>query len=79
MGNILSLVFGAMAAPLTDQLNEQGFGPDDISSKDVLMYQKDADSITRLAVRGLIPEGVVRSARQRLLTRISKHIKERMK
>ena len=51
--------FGALAPSLAAQLDRR--------PKEVEMWQKDADAITRLLVRGLIPDTVGRKARVKLL------------
>ncbi|WP_376960161.1 hypothetical protein ABNQ39_20880 [Azospirillum sp. A26] len=46
-------------------LAEQGFA--DLIDADILDHlQKDADAISRLSVRGVIPEGAANKARERL-------------
>jgi len=62
----ISLSFGATAPPLSEQLNNFGFG-----EKKLERWQKDADAITRLSVRELITETEAKKARKRLLGYIS--------
>lgn len=61
----LQINFGALAPPLASQLS--GFG---LKNDVVLHLQKDADAITRCAIRGFIPEAVTKRARQRLFKKI---------
>lgn len=60
----MQVVFGALAPPLSQQIS--GLPK---------MYDKDADSITRLVVRGIITEGEAHKARMRLLKRIERDVK----
>ena len=53
--------FGAFAP----KLSEQGFA-DLIDANKLEHLQKDADAISRLSVRGIIPDSVVGKARERL-------------
>jgi hypothetical protein len=64
----LSLHFGAMAPKLAEQI------PDDVcvDAGDLLHWQKDADAITRLAIRGVITDSQARAGRQKLVQRIAK-------
>jgi hypothetical protein len=57
-----TLVFGALARPLCEQLGRP--------AADVEAWQQDADAITRLAVRGLLTDRERHAARCRLLRRI---------
>ena len=66
----ISLHFGAMAAPLSEQL--QGC---DIDTNDLNHFQKDADAIVRLAVRGLITDSTKTSAHRKLIKNIARSIK----
>jgi hypothetical protein len=75
-GKTIGLVFGALAEPILDQLREQGVRASILSSVDALNFQKDADAITRLAVRGILPEAEKRAAHRRLLRRIIVEIEE---
>jgi hypothetical protein len=63
----MEIHFGALAAPLSKQL--QGCG---LSVTILKRFEKDALAITRLHVMGLIPESVACTARKRLLKRIEK-------
>ena len=63
----LSLQFGAMAAPIAEQLADQ-----DLTGNAHLVqhFQRDADAIARLQIRGLLPDSATQNARKRLLKRI---------
>jgi len=58
--------FGALADPLEKQL--EGFN---ISADKIEHFQKDADAITRLVVRGLIPDGAAHQARKKIIRNIT--------
>lgn len=58
--------FGALAPSLAQQLDRK--------PSDVELWQRDADAITRLRLRGLISERVARDARKRLLSVIAGHM-----
>jgi hypothetical protein len=60
----VSIVFGATANSLAKQFGRHG--------TDVGRWQKDADAITRLLIRGLISESAGRAARKKLLRIIAK-------
>lgn len=60
----MEIRFGAMAPYLSEQipgLDEQ--------------YDIDADCITRLHIRGILPDAETHKARKRLLKKIEKHYK----
>ena len=59
----LELRFGALVPSLAEQL--------DCRPKEVELWQRDVDAITRLLVRGLITESAGRSARKKMLQRIA--------
>lgn len=63
----LSLVFGATARPLAEQLHGLG-----LSKEDIDHWQRDADAITRLLVRGYIRDGEADRARKKLVNSIAK-------
>jgi hypothetical protein len=58
----IGLRFGALAPSLAEQLDKP--------PKSVELWQKDADAITRLLVRGLIPDTYGQKARRKLLATI---------
>lgn len=63
----IGIEFGALAPPILDQLRAQGVRASILSSVDALKYQKDADAIVRLSVRGLLTDAEKKAARRRLL------------
>ena len=65
MSNKIGIHFGALAQLLADQLSGYNISPDLVEH-----YQMDADSITRLVVRGIIPAGEAEKARKRLVKKI---------
>jgi hypothetical protein len=69
-GTAIEIVFGAMAPPILDQLRAQGIRASILSSVDALQFQKDADAVVRLAVRGILPENAKRAAHRRILRRM---------
>lgn len=67
----LSLVFGASAPSIAEQLRRQGLLASDGA---VTLWQRDADAITRLAIRQLLPDAAIRTARKNLLKRVAKGV-----
>jgi hypothetical protein len=67
----MEMNFGAMAPSIAEQLTEQKL----LCNTDIEHWQRDADAITRLAVRGMLPLAQARAARQRLLREIARHVK----
>jgi len=66
----LALDFGALCRPIHKQLRDQGVRMTvDIRGSSAI-WQKDADAITRLAVRQLLPDSAAWSARKKLLKKI---------
>lgn len=61
----IEIAFGALCDPIDKQLREQGH-----PLKAASIFQKDADALTWLSVRGLLPDAQVRQARKKLLRRI---------
>lgn len=57
----VELFFGALAPPIAKQLAGMT-----VARSDVKHWQLDADAITRLAVRDLIPGSAVKAARQKV-------------
>lgn len=72
MSERLGIYFGALASPVKKQLAGRGCKPSDIAH-----WQKDSDAIVRLALRGLIPDHVARTARQRIIAAVAKDIRSR--
>jgi len=62
--NTFGLHFGALAKPIADQLHEQGLKYD---VDRLEQFQKDADAITRLAIRNYLPDSVKRNIHKKLL------------
>lgn len=62
----VALVFGATAPSLVRQLKARE--PHQI--KMMKLFQRDADAITRLSVRGLLTERETDKARRRLISRL---------
>jgi hypothetical protein len=67
---LLALDFGALVHPLAKQLKDAGVRFNVGIRGSVSIWQKDADAITRLAVRQLLPDAAARSARRKLLKKI---------
>lgn len=70
----VTIRFGAMAPPIRAQLEEQHIMG--IPHSLITSFQHDADALTRLAVRGMLPDRAVTAARKRLIQRIRKQIME---
>ena len=67
------LYFGALAPKLIDQLPDAA----DILGSRMDPYQKDADAITRLKVRGIMSDNEAHRARTRLVKAIGKALSVR--
>lgn len=63
----LELTFGAMAPDIAQQLAYQGLTA---KPRAIDHWQKDADAITRLAVRGILSDAAKSAARRKLLKTI---------
>jgi hypothetical protein len=61
---------GAMAPDFAEQFREGGITMSASKRKDLRSLQRDADTITRLLVRGLLPENQGSSARRKLEIRL---------
>lgn len=61
----IGIHFGALAPSLAEQLKDYEINEDDLKH-----FQLDADAITRLVCRSLIPDSIAVKARQRLLKKI---------
>lgn len=68
----LSIQFGALAPDIKRQLPPGVV----MADGDLEHFQRDADSITRLSVRGLITDAAKNAARQKLMERIVKAVRE---
>lgn len=62
----IDLQFGALAPQIYDQLQSQGITAASLRA-DSVGFQRDADAVVRLHVRGLLPEAQVQLARRRLM------------
>jgi len=71
---MLHLHFGALCHPIAKQLKDQKVTMNVGVRGSVRIWQEDADAITRLAVRQLLPESAARAARKKLLKRIIRGI-----
>lgn len=67
----LALHLGAFCDPIIKQIVEQGFS---LKENEAEHFQKDADAITRLSVRGLVTMSSVKSARRKLVNIIAEQI-----
>lgn len=65
----IGLRFGAMADSLCDQLAQQGYAAPAPLLKH---WEADAEAISRLSVRGIIPLAVATRARKNLLGQIAR-------
>lgn len=76
----VSINFGALMPPIRTQLKEQGIKHDLLFKKcreDILQFQKDADALVRLNLRGLLSDSSVRIARRRLIKKIVATLEEK--
>lgn len=71
----IRLSFGALSPPLRQQFKDSGVRPP-VGLKHL---QRDADAITRLAVRGLLSEGEAGRCRVRLAQSIRKDLDKRIR
>lgn len=69
----ISIIFGPLAPKLVKQLKSVGVTVPELS---VSYWQESADAISRLTVRGLITSSCARSARRKLVKKISKTVAE---
>jgi hypothetical protein len=69
MSETLHLHFGAMAPRLRAQFKAAGVKP--VNWKDINLWQRDADAVTRLYIRGFISERETAKARRKLIDRIA--------
>lgn len=65
----MNLDFGALSEPLADQLRAHHVT---LRAEAISHFQQDADAITRLAIRQLLPDATVRAARKKLMKRLVK-------
>ena len=71
----ISIRLGALAPKISEQLDSIGISNYDKEYLDV--FQKDADAISRLSIRGFISESVGITARKRLMKKLAKWLDER--
>lgn len=64
----IAITFGAMAPRISEQLEQQGCKA---KTDDMVAWQRDAEAIARLCVRGLISDAAATSSRRRLLQAIA--------
>jgi hypothetical protein len=65
----LRLAFGALCAPLKEQLQSQGIKlPADFVKK----QQGDADALVRLLISGILPDSAIAKGRKAILKKIQK-------
>lgn len=67
---MISITFGALADKIAIQVPE-------LDKKVAIHFQKDADAITRLAVRGLLASHATTQARKRLMKNIFASIRSK--
>ena len=65
----LELHFGALTDPVSKQLSEQFKTPIDLPQ-----FDKDADALVRVYVRGIISDSENKKARQRLMKKITAYL-----
>lgn len=68
MSRQLNLSFGVLSPKIAEQLTAQSVG---IESERLGHFQKDADAVSRLHVRGLIPDSTAKTIREKLMKKIS--------
>ena len=67
----LKIEFEAMAPKIREQIKSAGLTADMVG---ITHCQLDADALTRLAIRGIIPESAVSSGRKKLLKHVLRYI-----
>jgi hypothetical protein len=71
MASKFGLRFGALSPLIKAQLDQQGL----LYEKDeVHHFQKDADAINRLRIRGYIPDSQLNKIHQKLMKKIGSHV-----
>ena len=66
----LELNFGALSAPLHQQLRSQGLAVLDGDAERLEHLQRDADELARLVIRDVITDSAAASARRKLIKRV---------
>jgi hypothetical protein len=70
----LRIAFGAMSKPLHEQISEHGIP---VTQDEMSHYQKDAEAITRLRIRGMLSDKEVGNTQNRLMKNIVKHLNKK--
>lgn len=68
----LGIYFGAISDAIGVQLSQQGFKYD---QKVVEQFEKDADALTRLRMRGLLTDSITDNINKKLFKKIERHVK----
>ncbi len=63
----LELNFGALSAPLQQQLRSQGLAVLDADAERLEHLQRDADALVRLVIRDVITDSAAANARRKLI------------
>lgn len=71
MSSEFGITFGALAPEIREQLDEAGLRYEE---KDAEHFNRDAEAITRLHLRNLIPNGQAEKARQKLVKKIGEAV-----
>ena len=67
----MKLIMGALAPTIGSQLRQQKI---EINAEDIARADLDAEAITRLYIRGYMPESVAERMRKRLINRLAAKI-----
>lgn len=65
------ITFGALAPTIAEQLDEASL---QYEEKDADHFNRDAEAITRLHIRDLIPDGQAEKARQKVVKKIGEAV-----
>lgn len=63
----MSLSFGALAPRISEQLEAQGL---EFKTTEVVQLQRDLDAVTRLRVRGLLPDSLCEMVHRRIFRKV---------
>lgn len=66
----LELNFGALSAPLQQQLRSQGLAVLDGDAERLEHLQRDADALVRLVIRDVVTDSAAAAARRKLIKRV---------
>jgi hypothetical protein len=72
-GPEIALHFGALSPSVSEQLSEQGLTVTD-EKFSTLQWDKDAEAITRLYLRGLLTDSQKQAAHKKLFNKIKKGV-----